>query len=245
MPERTCQIDDCPTRIASRGLCQKHLHRLKRNGHPLALRGDIPKPRRICTIDDCDKTYASNGYCYMHRRRWRVHGDPHVSLIDRAHAALCSAPGCTAAYRARGYCEMHYQRLVNKGTTEGSRRLTSAERFWAKVSEGPGDCWTWTATLDRKGYGQFPGAAQGESTQAHRWAYEFLVGEIPAGLELDHVCHTQSDCTAGSLCPHRRCVNPYHMEPVTHAENIRRGNRHSHRPGKRGRRWLADSLPRT
>jgi hypothetical protein len=47
--------------------------------------------------------------------------------------------------------------------------------------------------------------------RAHRFAYENLVGEIPDGLALDH------------LCRNPRCVNPDHLEPVTHAENVRRG----------------------
>lgn len=50
--------------------------------------------------------------------------------------------------------------------------------------------------------------------RAHRVVYESLVGPIPAGLELDHTCRV------------RRCVNPDHLEPVTHAENQRRSRRH-------------------
>lgn len=47
---------------------------------------------------------------------------------------------------------------------------------------------------------------------AHRFSYEILVGPIPEGMELDH------------LCKNRRCVNPAHLEPVTHHENLIRGN---------------------
>lgn len=42
-------------------------------------------------------------------------------------------------------------------------------------------------------------------------AYSLLVGPIPTGLELDHLCRTPG------------CCNPWHLEPVTHAENVRRG----------------------
>lgn len=84
-------------------------------------------------------------------------------------------------------------------------------RFWPKVDKQEDDCWLWTArTVD--GYGTFwMGYAIGHK-KAHRLAYELLVGEIPVGLELDHLCRV------------RNCVNPAHLEPVTHRENARRGN---------------------
>ena len=80
---------------------------------------------------------------------------------------------------------------------------TAPGRFWPKVAES-GDCWVWTAFRMPNGYGQF------DKQYAHRWAYEHLRGEIPEGLELDHLCRV------------RHCVNPWHLEPVTHAENHRR-----------------------
>jgi hypothetical protein len=59
----------------------------------------------------------------------------------------------------------------------------------------------------------------------HRIVYELLVGPIPAGMTLDHTCHNaaaeRGECAGGS-CPHRRCCNPRHLEPVTSAENFRR-----------------------
>lgn len=57
---------------------------------------------------------------------------------------------------------------------------------------------------------------------AHRVAYEDLVGPIPDDLCLDHTCHTTA-CVLGNNCPHRRCVNPAHLEPVTSEVNARRG----------------------
>jgi len=80
-------------------------------------------------------------------------------------------------------------------------------RFWAKVTQGDG-CWTWTATVNSRGYGQW--AVNGVSKSAHRLTYEAIVGPIPDGLTIDH------------LCRNKRCVNPAHMEPVTAAENNRR-----------------------
>lgn len=91
-----------------------------------------------------------------------------------------------------------------------------SERFWKKVDKsGAGGCWLWTANVSQGGYGRFWTKAPGEkvkSHQAHRWAYEDLVGPIPEGLTLDHLCRV------------RRCVNPCHMEPVTMGVNVNRGN---------------------
>ena len=95
-------------------------------------------------------------------------------------------------------------------------------RFWAKVDKS-GDCWRWTAFTDADGYGIF-GIAESRSVRAHRFAYEASVGPIPDGLELDHLCHTRDlDCPGGDDDPHRSCVNPAHLEPVTGSVNIMRG----------------------
>lgn len=104
-------------------------------------------------------------------------------------------------------------------------RPTVLERFWAKV-EKTDDCWLWSGTLDRDGYGKF--SVDGRTQAVHRWTYLNLVGPIPSGLTLDHVCHSRvaEECAARpGLCPHRRCVNPAHLEPVTHLENSRRGGK--------------------
>ena len=113
---------------------------------------------------------------------------------------------------------------------KGTCAITRAERFAAKVDpEGPvpehrpelGPCIEWTGCLHPKGYGQFWDG--GRLVQAHRWAWERAHGPVPEGLELDHLCHNDSECAGGPTCLHRRCVNPAHLEPVTHRTNLLRG----------------------
>lgn len=85
-------------------------------------------------------------------------------------------------------------------------------------------CWVWTGYVDKDGYGVV--RDNHRANGAHRWFYEHFVGPIPAGLVIDHLCHTRDEsCEGGATCPHRRCVNPDHMELVTNAVNVARGRK--------------------
>lgn len=97
-----------------------------------------------------------------------------------------------------------------------ARHAPLEERFWAKVdkSRGPAGCWLWLGSRLPKGYGTLH--HQGKRCYAHRIAYTLAIGPIPEGLEIDHVYDRG--------CTYRHCVNPAHLEPVTHKENNRRSN---------------------
>jgi hypothetical protein len=85
-----------------------------------------------------------------------------------------------------------------------------------------GPCIPWTGPLTPRGYGRT--TANGRRQQAHRLAYETKYGPIPPKMQLDHLCHTlDPSCGGGVGCPHRRCVNPEHLEIVTPRENVLRG----------------------
>lgn len=84
------------------------------------------------------------------------------------------------------------------------------ERFWSKVEITPA-CWLWRGVF-RGSYGAIQIGGKGSLMEsAHRLAYTFLVGPIPEGLQIDHLCRV------------RACVNPDHLEPVTLRENVLRG----------------------
>lgn len=89
-----------------------------------------------------------------------------------------------------------------------------------KIRETPDGCWEWIRALNSKGYGSFGYA--GKIHLTHRLAYTLLVGPIPEGLHLDHLCHNNSGCT-DVPCDHRKCCNPEHLEPVTNRVNSLRG----------------------
>lgn len=102
-------------------------------------------------------------------------------------------------------------------TSYGPVSIESADLFWSKVNkDGPvpphrtdlGPCWEWTAATTG-GYGRF--SIGRRMRQAHRLAYELLVGPIPKGKQIDHICRN------------RRCVNPKHHEAVSNRVNALRG----------------------
>jgi HNH endonuclease len=80
--------------------------------------------------------------------------------------------------------------------------------FFSRV-EKTDTCWLWRGQITWNGYGLFN--SNPLRKVAHRWLWEAWFGDVPKGLQLDHLCRV------------RNCVNPAHLEPVTQQENIKRG----------------------
>ena len=144
---------------------------------------------------------------------------------------ICSIDGCERVVHGRGWCLTHYRRWQRHGDVstvlvhrhEGDVR----QRFWAKVDK-TGDCWNWTASVNRAGYGKF--VAGGKHVLAHRFAFELSSGEpVPDELQIDHRCHNV------------RCVRPAHLRlatPSQNSENYQPSGTRA-RSGVRGVDWCA------
>lgn len=122
---------------------------------------------------------------------------------------ICDVSECNRSAHRRRMCSTHYGQWRQENPDKVRRYRTHGplnERFWRQVNgDSAATCWTWTGTTDKDGYGKF--VECGQWIASHRFAYEALRAEIPAGLQIDH------------LCRNRACVNPWHMEPVTHRVN--------------------------
>lgn len=114
--------------------------------------------------------------------------------------------------KRRSLCSAHYLRFMRHGHT-ASELIDRSEfqKFEDKYIPEPNTgCWLWLGNQSGSGYGMFwYGKRHG---YAHRFAYEHYRSAIPKDLEPDHLCRV------------RHCVNPWHLELVTHKENTLRGD---------------------
>lgn len=149
------------------------------------------RPGSVLDCPTCDRTFASRLALGVHRSQahgWRA----------PVPQSPVSCEECGAVFRSGK-------------SLPGHRRLHVPLniRFFSKVHITDG-CWLWTGSRNADGYGSFWDS--GKSRGAHRVAYEQMVGSIPDGLTLDHLCRV------------RHCVRPEHLEPVPIGENTLRGN---------------------
>lgn len=184
--------------------------------------------RGNCTAPGCEAPHNARGWCRKHYSRWKRRGsDPTTPPPAAQLGAPCWVEECDRVVTpksAKGLCPTHYQRMLATGSPTGSAAPPPVDRFFEKV-QPRGECWEWTASRDAAGYGLFSAkreGVRGHIVRAHIWAFEYFIAPVPAGLQLDHLCH-DTFCRLGTDCPHRRCANPWHLEPVPPAVNTERG----------------------
>lgn len=150
----------------------------------------------------------------------------HVARLGAFWACRCDCQAVITAYTS----QLRRGEVVACGSC--TERAKVRRRFWSKVDKTE-TCWIWDGSHNGLGHGQF--WLDGRKQKAYRVAYEWLVGPIPAGLEIDHMCWNS------------RCVNPNHLRTVTHQQNgqNRSGPAASNTYGIRGvykwkQRWKAE-----
>ena len=164
-----------------------------------------------CRVDGCTRRPVARGLCNTCYARWRRNpATVDAAPRQRIPGRLCAIEDCGRPHHSLGLCGMHRARLAKHHDVHHD---TYERMILARVdtSPGPDSCWPWRGQVNRGGYGV--ARYKRRTTTAHRAIYRILVGPIPDGLELDH------------LCRNRLCVNPAHLEPVTHLENVRRAYR--------------------
>lgn len=80
----------------------------------------------------------------------------------------------------------------------------------SNVAVNDDGCWEWMRGGDSSGYAQVAPPGKKKKVYAHRLAYEAFRKFIPRTMQVDH------------LCRNSKCVNPWHLEPVTCGENVKR-----------------------
>ena len=167
-----------------------------------------------CKIDGCERSdKMSKGYCARHYENFRSTGNP---LSKREQDAAkpptpCAIDSCDRVVKSRGWCGRHYENWRQTGSPVPARDLSLDESVrttgWTETGSG---CWEWNGPRNEHGYGLINLSRAGVSNaRAHRIVYEMTVGEISSSAILRHSCDNPP------------CVNPDHLTPGTHDENMR------------------------
>jgi hypothetical protein len=147
------------------------------------------------------------------------------------HTIPCKFEGCDRWAWAQGYCGTHYHRMKREGIIKTKRVMKDdLARFHTKyvVNEDTG-CWNWIGVMHPSEYGHFGITVNGKVVQkrAHRFSFEKLVGPIPHGEIIRHICNN------------RKCVNPDHLKSGTSSDNMQdclRSGRHCSQTGNTQRK---------
>lgn len=181
-----------------------------------------------CPVDEfgtiCGRPVLAKGMCVVHYSRVRRHGDPLKGRRSYGNQP-CAVEGCVRTAKLKGWCSSHYQRAVrHDGDPLGGRSYSSYPlNLLLHLKPQPDGCVWFDTDQVAATYPQVHDGS-GQPRAAHIVMYEFLIGSVPEGKELDHICHDPDICTSWADCLHRRCVWPPHLKPVTHAENSLRSN---------------------
>ena len=200
---KLCAVSGCGKRATSKGWCQAHYARWRRNGDP---EGGRNTPDR-CAIEGCDGPVNSRGWCNAHYIRWRKHGSPHGGLHLTDNTGPCGVIGCEAAAWIRGYCRKHYNRLMRNGDPLAGIAFhgEQASALESATQSQTDECIIWPFSIADNGYG-LTGSAIAKG--AHRAVCLLAHGEPPTPEhEVAHSCNV------------RACINPRHVRWATHIEN--------------------------
>lgn len=152
--------------------------------------------KKLCQRRGCHGPWRRRKLCSKHYKEFLAE--------DQPHGRSCSEEGCTESVVAPGRCSFHQFDLY--GLLKPEVLVAIEARLAGRVRPGRNGCWEWWGRQNRDEYGLFDVNFQ-RGVLVHRWMWMHLVGQIPIGMHLDHICVNP------------RCVRPGHLQPVTPAEH--------------------------